>query len=114
MDYTIIEATAITEDGSIVPGPAVGASPEMISVSDKIIIEVNTKTPSFEGIHDIDMPVNPHSDNLILTHRLISRLVKLLFLLTQKKLLPLLKVLVVIKSHQTLLVTNNQEVLPTI
>ncbi|KAI5956308.1 ACH1 [Candida jiufengensis] len=59
LDYTIIEATAIKEDGSIIPGPAVGASPEMISVSDKIIIEVNTKTPSFEGIHDIDMPVNP-------------------------------------------------------
>lgn len=59
LDYTIIEATAITEDGSIVPGPAVGASPEMISVSDKIIIEVNTETPSFEGLHDIDMPVNP-------------------------------------------------------
>ncbi|KAM9887017.1 hypothetical protein OXX69_013481, partial [Metschnikowia pulcherrima] len=59
LDYTIIEATAITEDGSIVPGPAVGASPEMISVSDKVIIEVNTETPSFEGMHDIDMPVNP-------------------------------------------------------
>lgn len=59
LDYTIIEATAIKEDGSIVPGPAVGASPEMLSVSDKIIIEVNTKTPSFEGIHDIDMPINP-------------------------------------------------------
>lgn len=59
LDYTIIEATAITEDGSIVPGPAVGASPEMISISDKIIIELNTATPSFEGLHDIDMPVNP-------------------------------------------------------
>lgn len=59
LDYTIIEATAITEDGSIIPGPAVGASPEMISVSEKVIIEVNTKTPSFEGLHDIDMPVNP-------------------------------------------------------
>jgi acetyl-CoA hydrolase len=59
LDYTIIEATAITEDGSIVPGPAVGATPEMVSVSDKIIIEVNTKTPSFEGLHDIDIPVNP-------------------------------------------------------
>ncbi|KAG7192216.1 acetyl-CoA hydrolase [Scheffersomyces spartinae] len=59
LDYTIIEATAITEDGAIVPGPAVGGSPEMLSVSDKIIIEVNTKTPSFEGIHDIDLPVNP-------------------------------------------------------
>ncbi|AOA63881.1 Acetyl-CoA hydrolase [Komagataella phaffii CBS 7435] len=59
LDYTIIEATAITEDGSIIPGPAVGGSPEMLSVSDKVIIEVNTKTPSFEGIHDIDLPVNP-------------------------------------------------------
>lgn len=59
LDYTIIEATAITEDGSIIPGPAVGASPEMLSVSENIIIEVNTKTPSFEGIHDIDLPINP-------------------------------------------------------
>ncbi|ODV93091.1 hypothetical protein PACTADRAFT_52149 [Pachysolen tannophilus NRRL Y-2460] len=59
LDITIIEATAITDDGSIVPGPAVGGSPEMISVSDKIIIEVNTRTPSFEGLHDIDMPINP-------------------------------------------------------
>lgn len=59
LDYTIIEATAITEDGSIIPGPAVGATPEMVTVSDKIIIELNTATPSFEGIHDIDMPINP-------------------------------------------------------
>lgn len=59
LDYTIIEATAIKEDGSIVPGPSVGGSPEFLSVSDKIIIEVNTATPSFEGLHDIDMPVNP-------------------------------------------------------
>ncbi|KAL3231476.1 Acetyl-CoA hydrolase [Nakaseomyces bracarensis] len=59
LDYMIIEATAIKEDGSIVPGPSVGGSPEFLSVSDKIIIEVNTATPSFEGVHDIDMPVNP-------------------------------------------------------
>ncbi|CCK71200.1 acetyl-CoA hydrolase KNAG_0G01420 [Huiozyma naganishii CBS 8797] len=59
LDYMIIEATAIKEDGSIVPGPSVGGSPEFVSVSDKIIVEVNTATPSFEGIHDIDMPVLP-------------------------------------------------------
>ncbi|CEP22055.1 ACH1 [Cyberlindnera jadinii] len=59
LDISIIEATAITESGAIVPGPAVGATPEMVSVSDKIIIEVNTATPSFEGLHDIDMPINP-------------------------------------------------------
>ncbi|QID77993.1 acetyl-CoA hydrolase [Saccharomyces pastorianus] len=32
LDYTIIEATAIKEDGSIVPGPSVGGSPELQSV----------------------------------------------------------------------------------
>ncbi|CAL9733552.1 acetyl-CoA hydrolase [Monosporozyma servazzii] len=59
LDYMIVEATAIKEDGSIVPGPSVGGSPEFLSVADKIIVEVNTATPSFEGIHDIDMPINP-------------------------------------------------------
>ncbi len=59
LDITIIEATAITEDGSIIPGPAVGGSPELIDYSDKVIIELNTHTPSFEGFHDINMPVNP-------------------------------------------------------
>ena len=59
LDFSIIEATAIKEDGSIVPGPSVGGSPEFVACSDKVIIEVNTATPSFEGIHDIDMPVNP-------------------------------------------------------
>ena len=37
LDYTIIEATAIKEDGSIVPGPAVCGSPEFICVSAKVI-----------------------------------------------------------------------------
>lgn len=59
LDVVLIEATAITEDGSIVPGPAVGGSPEFLSVADKIIIEVNTALPSFEGLHDIDIPVAP-------------------------------------------------------
>lgn len=49
----VIEATAITEDGGIIPGASVGASPELIQMADKIIIEVNTATPSFEGLHDI-------------------------------------------------------------
>lgn len=49
----MIEATAITEDGGIIPGASVGASPELIQMADKIIIEVNTATPSFEGLHDI-------------------------------------------------------------
>jgi acetyl-CoA hydrolase len=55
LDVAIVEATAITEDGGIIPGASVGASPEIIQMADKIIIEVNTATPSFEGLHDITM-----------------------------------------------------------
>lgn len=49
----IVEATAITEEGWIVPGASVGATPELLQMADKIIIEVNTRIPSFEGLHDI-------------------------------------------------------------
>ncbi|KAK4972949.1 acetyl-CoA hydrolase [Elasticomyces elasticus] len=64
LDVAIVEASAITEDGGIIPGASVGASPEMyqcqpllirIQMAEKIIIEVNTAAPSFEGLHDITM-----------------------------------------------------------
>lgn len=51
----VVEATDILEDGSIVPGASVGATPELVQMADKIIIEVNTSIPSFEGLHDITM-----------------------------------------------------------
>ncbi|CRG91667.1 acetyl-CoA hydrolase [Talaromyces islandicus] len=59
LDVTVIEATAITEDGGIIPGASVGASPELVQQADKIIIEVNTATPSFEGLHDISLSDKP-------------------------------------------------------
>ncbi|OJD10954.1 acetyl-CoA hydrolase, partial [Blastomyces percursus] len=55
LDVVVIEASAITEEGGIIPGASVGASPELIQMADKIIIEVNTAGPSFEGLHDITM-----------------------------------------------------------
>ncbi|KAG0168117.1 acetyl-CoA hydrolase [Apophysomyces sp. BC1034] len=55
LDIVIVEATAITEEGWIVPGASVGATPELLQMADKIIIEVNTRIPSFEGLHDITM-----------------------------------------------------------
>lgn len=61
IDVAIIEASAITEEGGIIPGASVGASPELIQMADKIVIEVNTAAPSFEGLHDItmtDLPPN--------------------------------------------------------
>lgn len=52
VDIGIIEASCITEDGCIVPTLAVGIVAEIISRADRIIIEINTKLPSFEGLHD--------------------------------------------------------------
>lgn len=53
LDWAIIEATEILEDGSIVPGASVGATPEILQTAEKIIIEVNTSLPSFKGLHDV-------------------------------------------------------------
>jgi len=61
LDVVVVEATEILEDGSIVPGASVGATPELLQMADKIIIEVNTALPSFKGLHDItmtDLPPN--------------------------------------------------------
>lgn len=61
LDVVIVEATDIKEDGSVVLGASVGATPELIQLADKIIIEVNTSLPSFEGLHDITMTdLPPH------------------------------------------------------
>jgi acetyl-CoA hydrolase len=59
LDVAVIEASAITEEGGIIPGASVGASPELVQMADKIIIEVNTASPSFEGLHDITLTDRP-------------------------------------------------------
>jgi len=53
LDYAIIEASAIDENGNIILAGSVGASPEFITKAEKIIVEINTFLPSFEGMHDI-------------------------------------------------------------
>ena len=61
LDVVVVEATEIKEDGSVVLGASVGATPELLQLADKIIIEVNTATPNFDGLHDItmtDLPPN--------------------------------------------------------
>ncbi|KAL1976536.1 hypothetical protein VTN31DRAFT_2818 [Thermomyces dupontii] len=59
LDVAVVEATAITEDGGIIPGASVGATPELVQMADKVVIEVNTATPSFEGLHDISLSDKP-------------------------------------------------------
>lgn len=54
IDYAVIEAAAITEDGLIIPTGSVGNSPIFIEKAENVIIELNTTAPSaYEGLHDI-------------------------------------------------------------
>ncbi len=63
LDIGIIEASCITEDGGVVPTLAVGIAAEVMARADRIIIEINTKIPSFEGLHDcLSFEVPPHKN----------------------------------------------------
>ncbi|RHW38284.1 acetyl-CoA hydrolase/transferase family protein [Lysinibacillus yapensis] len=57
IDYAIIEATAITEDGYLVPTTSVGNSPIYAKYAKNIIVELNlAHSESFIGVHDIFIP----------------------------------------------------------
>ena len=57
IDFAIIEATAITEEGLLIPTTSVGNSPIMAQMAKEIIIELNVSQPNtLEGIHDIYVP----------------------------------------------------------
>ncbi len=54
IDYAIVEAISITEDGMIIPSTSVGNSSVFVEKAKKVIIEVNIAQPQdIEGIHDI-------------------------------------------------------------
>ena len=58
VDVAVIEATAITETGGIVPTTSVGNSASFAKMASKIIVELNLNMPSgLEGLHDIAFPV---------------------------------------------------------
>ena len=59
LDLAIIEVSAITEDGGLVPTSSCGVIPEILMICDRIIVEVNTGQPSFEGMHDIVVANHP-------------------------------------------------------
>lgn len=62
VDVAVIEATAITEHGGIVPTTSVGNSASFAILADKIIVEINLTMPAaLEGLHDIFIPTyRPH------------------------------------------------------
>ncbi|GAK03543.1 acetyl-CoA hydrolase/transferase family protein [Geomicrobium sp. JCM 19037] len=54
IDFAIIEAVAITEDGEIIPTTSVGNSASFAEHANEIIVEINTAQPtSLEGMHDV-------------------------------------------------------------
>lgn len=69
MDFAIIEAIAITEEGAIVPSTSVGNSPTFVHHAKQVIIEINTSQPlKLMGLHDIYQTEKPpHRKPLPLT-----------------------------------------------
>lgn len=74
IDVGIIEASCITEEGGIVPTLAVGIVAEIIARADKIIIEINTRIPSFEGLHDCLEFTNPPHKIIFPIHKVSDRI----------------------------------------
>ncbi|WP_312114674.1 acetyl-CoA hydrolase/transferase family protein [Brevibacillus reuszeri] len=57
IDYAIVEAVAITEDGMIIPSTSVGNSNIFVEYAKHVIIELNlAQSPELEGVHDIYTP----------------------------------------------------------
>ncbi len=65
LDMVIVEASAIDENGNIVLSGSIGSSPEQLQIADKIIVEINTMLPSFEGMHDIWLSDSPPHKKII-------------------------------------------------
>lgn len=60
LDFAIIEAADVTDDGEIIPTTSVGASNTFCTAADKILIELNEFHPkTLRGIHDIYEPQDP-------------------------------------------------------
>lgn len=57
IDYAIVEAIAITEDGGIIPSTSIGNSASFAILADKVIVELNlNQSLELEGLHDIYIP----------------------------------------------------------
>ena len=74
IDIAIIEASCLTRDGAIVPTFAVGIVAELVARAEKIIIEINTRIPSFEGLHDCLSFAAPPNKSSYPIHRVQDRI----------------------------------------
>ena len=69
VDTAIVEASAILEDGSIVPTMCVGSSDTLVQCARQVIVELNTAVPDLTGLHDIYTPqMPPHTKPIRICH----------------------------------------------
>ncbi|MFB4163227.1 acetyl-CoA hydrolase/transferase family protein [Alteribacillus sp. JSM 102045] len=62
IDFAIVEAVSITEDGLIIPSTSVGNSSVFVEKAESVIVELNLGQPqTLEGLHDI-YEVNKQGD----------------------------------------------------
>ncbi len=60
LDYGIIEATEISDDGEVLLGTGMGITPTVAMLANKIIIELNEALPkTIRGLHDVYLPADP-------------------------------------------------------
>jgi succinyl-CoA:acetate CoA-transferase len=71
LDLAVIEVTAITEDGELVPSSSIGANRTYIEKAKRIILEVNEwQSEGLFGMHDVYYPIGnlpPHRPPLPIT-----------------------------------------------
>ncbi|WP_439272753.1 acetyl-CoA hydrolase/transferase family protein [Pseudochrobactrum sp. HB0163] len=57
VDYAIVEAIAINEDGGVIPTTSIGNSASFAILAEKVIVEINLSHPlTLEGLHDVYIP----------------------------------------------------------
>jgi succinyl-CoA:acetate CoA-transferase len=57
IDYAIVEAAAITEDGGLVPTTSIGNTASLAILAKKVIVEINlSQSLDLDGLHDIYIP----------------------------------------------------------
>ncbi len=60
MDFAVIEAVDVRDDGRLVLGTGAGISTTIAKLADKIIIELNSGiSKKLEGLHDLYLPLDP-------------------------------------------------------
>ncbi|MBX8782785.1 acetyl-CoA hydrolase/transferase family protein [Ochrobactrum sp. GRS2] len=57
VDYAVIEAIAINEDGGVIPTTSIGNSASFAILAKKVIVEINlSHSLALEGLHDVYIP----------------------------------------------------------